>query len=85
MLKHPVFKLLTEAMIPLSEYLDLLMVKVDFVKHHFFKLIDKPIVEAGIRMFGDRDIIPMKIFAILKRAQKKDFWDVAELLKHHNL
>ena len=34
-------------------------------------------------MFGDRDIIAMKIFAILQRAQKKDFWDLAELLQHY--
>ena len=34
-------------------------------------------------MYGDRDIIAMKVFAILKRAQKKDFWDVAELLQHY--
>ncbi len=27
----------------------------------------------------------MKIFAILQRAVKKDFWDLAELLNHYNL
>ncbi len=58
-------------------------VKVDFVKYYFFKQIDKPQIEDGIRMYGDRDIIAMKVFAILKRAQKKDFWDVAELLQHY--
>ncbi len=60
-------------------------VKIDLVKHHYFKQIDTPVIEEGIRMFGDRDIIAMKIFAILKRAQKKDFWDVAELLKHYSV
>ena len=35
-------------------------------------------------MFGDRDIIAMKIFAILQRAQKKDFWDLAELFQHYS-
>ncbi len=59
--------------------------KVDFVKHHNFKKIDKEIIEDGIRMFGDKDIIAMKIFAIVQRAAKKDFWDLAELLKHYSL
>ena len=59
-------------------------VKVDFVRHHNFKQIDKEVIEDGIRMFGDRDIIAMKIFAILQRAQKKDFWDLAELLQHYS-
>jgi hypothetical protein len=27
----------------------------------------------------------MKISAILRRAVKKDFWDIAELLKHYSL
>jgi predicted nucleotidyltransferase component of viral defense system len=35
-------------------------------------------------MFGDRDIIARKVFAILQRAQKKDFWDLAELLQHYS-
>ncbi len=59
--------------------------KVDLVKHYFFKQIDTPIIEDGIRMFGDKDIIAMKVFAILKRAQKKDFWDIAELLQHYSI
>jgi len=59
--------------------------KVDFVKHNNFKKIDTEIIEDGIRMFGDKDIIAMKIFAILQRAAKKDFWDLAELLKHYSL
>jgi predicted nucleotidyltransferase component of viral defense system len=60
-------------------------VKVDFVKHHHFRQIDNPVIEDGIRMFGDGDIIAMKVFAILKRAQKKDFWDVAELLGRYTI
>jgi predicted nucleotidyltransferase component of viral defense system len=60
-------------------------VKVDFVRHHQFPLI-APLEEyEGIRMFGDADIIAMKISAILRRAVKKDFWDVAELLEHFSL
>jgi len=38
-----------------------------------------------IRMYDDRDLIAMKIQAILGRGKKKDFWDVAELLRHYNL
>lgn len=59
--------------------------KVDFVKHHYFEVIDEIVVEDGIKMFGDKDIIAMKIFAILQRAVKKDFWDLAELLSHYSL
>lgn len=60
-------------------------VKIDFVKHHYFKQIGNTILEDGIRMFNDEDIVAMKIFAILKRAHKKDFWDIAELLNHYSL
>jgi len=60
-------------------------IKIDFVQHYYFKQIDNAIVEEEIRMFGDKDIMAMKIFAILQRAQKKDFWDVAELLHHYSL
>jgi predicted nucleotidyltransferase component of viral defense system len=43
----------------------------------------RPIVEIdGIRMFSTEDIIAMKVQAILGRGKKKDFWDIAELLKH---
>ena len=63
-------------------YIDSL--KIDFVRHHHFQQIDKVVIEDGIRMFGDRDIIAMKIFAIIQRAQKKDFWDLAELLQHYS-
>ena len=33
-------------------------------------------------MFSTEDIIAMKVQAILGRGRKKDFWDIAELLKH---
>jgi predicted nucleotidyltransferase component of viral defense system len=59
-------------------------VKIDLIKSHYFKPIDEFQIDDGIRMFGDRDIIAMKIFAILQRAQKKDFWDLAELLQHYS-
>lgn len=60
-------------------------VKIDLIKHHFFPRISEAVVEDGIRFFGDDDIIAMKIMAILKRGQKKDFWDIAELFKHYSL
>jgi predicted nucleotidyltransferase component of viral defense system len=36
-------------------------------------------------MFSTEDIVAMKVQAILGRAKKKDFWDVAELLKHYSV
>ena len=60
-------------------------VKVDFVKQHRFSQIGNPVMEDGIRMFSDKDIIAMKVNAILKRAQKKNFWDIAELLQHYSV
>jgi len=38
-----------------------------------------------LRMYDDRDLIAMKIQAILGRGKKKDFWDIAELLEHYDL
>ena len=60
-------------------------IKVDFINYHQYIQIDKPDTINGIRMFSDHDIIAMKISAILKRAQKKDFWDIAELLHHYSV
>jgi hypothetical protein len=60
-------------------------VKVDFVKHYRFPLIDIPIEENGIRLYGIQDIIAMKIAAILKRGVKKDFWDIAEILSQYSI
>ena len=36
-------------------------------------------------MFSVEDIIAMKVQAVLGRAKKKDFWDIAELRKHFTL
>ena len=60
-------------------------IKVDFVKHHFYPVIEPITKTNGIRITGDKDIIAMKINAILRRAVKKDFWDLAELLQHYSL
>ena len=59
-------------------------IKVDIV--YFPHLpIDDCIEEDKIRMYSIADIAAMKIQAILGRAQKKDFWDLFELLKHYPL
>ena len=55
--------------------------KIDIVR--FPHPLIRPIVEIdGIRMYSPEDIIAMKVQAILGRGKKKDFWDIAELLKH---
>ncbi|MEO8852909.1 MAG: nucleotidyl transferase AbiEii/AbiGii toxin family protein [Ginsengibacter sp.] len=55
-------------------------IKVDFVLYPFkwlkpFELIEKA------RLISVSDIIPMKLQAISNRFSKKDFWDIAFLLK----
>ncbi len=59
-------------------------VKVDLVRHPH-PLIRSEQNNDGIRMFSTEDIIAMKVQAILGRGKKKDFWDVAELLKHYSI
>jgi predicted nucleotidyltransferase component of viral defense system len=60
-------------------------VKIDLVKYHFFPVIAPIVVEDGIRFLSDQDIMAMKINAILRRGVKKDFWDIAELMKHYTV
>ena len=36
-------------------------------------------------MLSTEDIAAMKVQAILGRAKKKDFWDIAELLNHYTV
>jgi len=59
-------------------------VKVDIIRHPH-PLIRPEIEKDGIRMFSTEDIIAMKVQAILGRGKKKDFWDVAELIKHYSI
>lgn len=59
-------------------------VKVDIIRHPH-PLIRSAINIDGIRMFSTEDIIAMKVQAILGRGKKKDFWDIAELLKHFSI
>jgi hypothetical protein len=59
-------------------------VKVDIVR--FPHPLIRPTIEIdGIRMYAPEEIIAMKVQAILGRGKKKDFWDVAELLKHFTI
>ena len=60
-------------------------IKVDLVKHHHHPLIENPVTEGGIRLLSIPEIMAMKIAAIMKRGVKKDFWDIAELLKHYTV
>jgi predicted nucleotidyltransferase component of viral defense system len=59
-------------------------VKIDIVRHPH-PLIRPELKFDDIRMFSTEDIIAMKVQAILGRGKKKDFWDVAELLKHFSV
>lgn len=60
-------------------------IKVDFVRYHQHPRIAPLIIEDGIRLLHPVDIMAMKVAAILKRAVKKDFWDIAELLDHYTV
>lgn len=60
-------------------------VKVDVIRNHNHPLIFKTEIIDGIRFYDARDIAAMKIQAILRRGQKKDFFDIYELLKHYTL
>jgi predicted nucleotidyltransferase component of viral defense system len=59
-------------------------VKVDLIRHPH-PLIRPELNNNGVRMFSVEDIIAMKVQAILGRGKKKDFWDIAELLKHFSV
>jgi len=58
--------------------------KVDIV-YYPHKLIANIEYRENLRFYSDKDLMAMKIQAILGRGKKKDFWDIAELLQHHSL
>ena len=60
-------------------------IKVDLVNYHNNPPIATPFVENGLRLTSLSDIMAMKVAAILKRAVKKDFWDISELLNHYTI
>lgn len=67
-----------------SLQVELNRVKLDFVTYRY-PLLD-PVAEIeGIRMLGLRDIVAMKLAAVVGRGAKKDFFDIAELLRHFTL
>ncbi len=59
-------------------------VKIDLVRFPHARIAEL-VVEDGVRMYSDDDIGPMKVEAILHRAQKKDFWDAELLLRVHGI
>jgi len=59
-------------------------IKVDIV-YYPHPLVDKIETIDSIRFYNDKDLMAMKIQAILGRGKKKDFWDIAELLEHYSL
>lgn len=60
-------------------------IKLDMVNYYHHPLIEQPLLIDGIRLYHQNDIMAMKIAAILNRGVKKDFWDIAELLKHYSV
>lgn len=59
-------------------------VKVDIVRYPHPRIAPE-VIEDKLRLYDDADIAAMKIQAILGRGVKKDFWDLNELLSHHEL
>ena len=59
-------------------------VKIDIVRYPH-PLIRPILTLKDIRLFSMEDIVAMKVQAVLGRAKKKDFWDIAELLKHFSV
>ena len=59
-------------------------IKTDFVKYDY-PWIGDAVVEDGIRIASIEDIGAMKINAIINRGTRKDFIDMAFLLKEHSL
>jgi len=59
-------------------------IKVDIVKYPH-KPIFEPEFRQGVRIYSPKDIVAMKINAILGRGKKKDFWDISELLQYFSL
>lgn len=59
-------------------------IRVDIVNLPY-PLIDKLILEDGMRLASLKDIVAMKLKAIVGRGSKKDFYDVYFLLKHFTL
>lgn len=59
-------------------------VKVDIIEHRY-RLLEPCLSSEGLRVASLKDIAAMKLNAIVNRGAKKDFWDIAALLKHFEL
>ena len=59
-------------------------VKTDFVLYPFPWTKPFDMIE-GMRLLSINDIIPMKLQAMSNRNAKKDYWDIAALLKQYSL
>lgn len=60
-------------------------IKLDMVNYYHHPLIEKISTIDDIRLYHVNDLMAMKVAAILKRGVKKDFWDIAEILKYHTM
>jgi predicted nucleotidyltransferase component of viral defense system len=59
-------------------------IKVDFVSYRY-EPIDEISTFEGVRLAGLKDISAMKVGAIAGRGEKKDFFDLVELLGHFSI
>ena len=59
-------------------------VQVDFATHRYLRLEPLEVIEE-VRMTGLRDVIAMKLSAIVNRGAKKDFYDAAMLIERFGL
>lgn len=59
-------------------------IKVDCLSHRYPSLGENSTTE-GVRFLNIEDIAAMKLSAVAQRGSKKDFYDLAELLKHYAL
>ena len=59
-------------------------IKLEFF-HHSEKRLEEPEVIESVHLESLRDNAAMKLSALVKRGQKKDFADLAELLRYEPL
>ena len=63
-------------------YIDKIKVDIVYYPHNQIGSVEN--IE-GIRFISEKDLIAMKVQAILGRGKKKDFWDIAELLNKYSI
>lgn len=67
-----------------SMSLDANGVKIDLLRHRYPEIFPSEKTD-GVRLLSLPDLAAMKLNAIANRGSKKDFYDLAELLKHFTL